>query len=140
MRMEKLTSKFQSVLADAQSLAVGHDHQYIEPVHVLIAMLDQTGSTVRHLLNNAGVNINSLRSQLNQILEELPTVHGAAGDIHISNDLIRLMNITDKLAQERKDQYISSELFVLAALQDKGKFGELLKTVGATMENIEKTM
>ncbi|MDH5325055.1 MAG: ATP-dependent chaperone ClpB [Gammaproteobacteria bacterium] len=137
MRMDKLTSKFQGVLADAQSLAVGRDHQYIEPVHVLIAMLDQAGSTVRHLLNNAGVNINGLRSHLDQSMEQLPTVHGVAGDVHISNDLIKMLNITDKLAQQRKDQYISSELFVLAALEDNGRIGEFLKQAGATKENIE---
>jgi ATP-dependent Clp protease ATP-binding subunit ClpB len=140
MRMDKLTSKFQEVLADAQSLAVGHDHQYIEPIHVMTAMLDQGGGTVRPLLTNAGVNVNSLRSQLGQALEQLPQVQGIAGDVHISNDLGRLLNVTDKIAQQRKDQYISSELFVLAALEDKGRLGDILKNAGATKDNLEKAI
>ncbi len=140
MRMDKLTSKFQAVLADAQSLAVGRDHQYIEPIHVMIAMLDQQGSTVRHLLTNAGVNVNSLRSQLGEALDALPQVQGMAGDVHISQDLGRLLNVTDKLAQQRKDQYISSELFVLAAIDDNGKLGTLLRKVGASKSNLEKAI
>jgi len=138
--MDKLTSKFQAVLADAQSLAVGRDHQYIEPSHVMTAMLDQQGSTVRHLLTNAGVNVNSLRSQLGVALDALPQVEGTSGDVHISQDLGRLLNVTDKLAQQRKDQYISSELFVLAALEDKGKLGELLRKLGATKSIMEKAI
>ncbi|MGD8594758.1 MAG: Clp protease N-terminal domain-containing protein, partial [Gammaproteobacteria bacterium] len=140
MRMDKLTSKFQEVLADAQSLAVGHDNQFIEPIHVMTAMLDQEGGTVRPLLSNAGVNVNSMRSQLGQALEQLPQVQGMAGDIHISNDLGRLLNVTDKIAQQRKDQYISSELFVLAALEDRGRLGEILKSAGATKDNIDKAI
>ncbi|WP_455209847.1 ATP-dependent chaperone ClpB [Kaarinaea lacus] len=140
MRMDKLTSKFQEVLADAQSLAVGHDNQFIEPIHVMTAMLDQEGGTVRPLLTNAGVNVNTLRSQLGQALEQLPQVQGMAGDVHISNDLGRLLNITDKIAQQRKDQYISSELFVLAAMEGGGRLGEILKNAGATKDNIEKAI
>ncbi|KPJ87221.1 MAG: Clp protease ClpB, partial [Gammaproteobacteria bacterium SG8_11] len=140
MRMDKLTSKFQEVLADAQSLAVGHDHQFIEPIHVMTAMLDQQGGTVRPLLTNAGVNVNTMRSQLGQALEQLPQVQGMAGDVHISNDLGRLLNVTDKIAQQRKDQYISSELFVLAALEDRGRLGEILKNAGATKTNLEKAV
>src|SRR3569832_1257189 len=109
MRMDKLTSKFQMALADAQSLAVGRDHQFIEPVHLLIALLDQDGGTVRYLLSQADVNVNRLRSQLGEALDRLPKVEGAAGKVHVSNDLNRLLNVTDKLAQQRKDQYISSE-------------------------------
>jgi len=140
MRMDKLTSKFQEVLSDAQSLAVGHDNQFIEPIHVMTAMLDQQGGTVRPLLSNAGVNVNSLRSQLGQALEQLPQVQGMAGDVHISNDLGRLLNVTDKIAQQRKDQYISSELFVLAALEDRGRLGDILKSAGATKANLEKAI
>ena len=140
MRMDKLTSKFQSALADAQSLAVGRDNQFIEPVHVIAAMLDQQGSTIRHLLTNAGVNVNSLRSQLGEAMESLPQVQGMAGDVHISQDLGRLLNVTDKLAQQRKDQYISSELFVLAAIDDNGKLGELLRKLGASKTNLEKAI
>ena len=130
MRPDKLTTKFQMALADAQSLAVGRDHQYIEPVHLLTAFLDQEGGTVRHLLSTAGVHVNALRSQLGDALDRLPRVEGAGGDVHISNNLNRLLNVTDKLAQQRKDQYISSELFMLAALDDKGELGEILRKAG----------
>jgi len=140
MRMDKLTSKFQMALADAQSLAVGRDHNYIEPVHVMAALLDQEGGSVRHLLTQASVNTNMLRSNLGEQLDRLPVVEGTAGDVHISNDLTRLLNLTDKLAQQRKDQYISSELFVLAAAEDKGQLGEALRQAGAGKELIEKAI
>lgn len=140
MRMDKLTSKFQMALADAQSLAVGRDHQFIEPEHVLAALLDQEGGTVRHLLTQADVNVNLLRSQLGEALDKLPQVSGTPGEVHISNDLSRLLNVTDKLAQQRKDQYISSELFVLAAVEDKGTVGELLRKAGATKGLIEQAI
>jgi len=140
MRMDKLTSKFQLALQDAQSLAIGRDHQFIEPLHLMIAMLDQEGGTVRHLLQLAGANVNLLRSQLGEALEHLPSVEGSSGDLHISNDLGRLLNQTDKLAQQRKDQYISSELFVLAAAEDKGQVGELLRKAGATKASLDKAI
>jgi ATP-dependent Clp protease ATP-binding subunit ClpB len=140
MRMDKLTSKFQMALADAQSLAVGRDHQYIDPVHVLIALLDQQGGSVRHLLDRAGTNVNLLRSQLGEALDRLPRVEGNAGEVHLSNDLNRLLNLTDKLSQKRGDQYISSELFVLAALEDKGQLGTLLRNAGAVKGAIEQAI
>ena len=140
MRMDKLTSKFQMALADAQSLAVGRDHQFIEPAHLLLALLNQEGGTVRPLLAQAGVNVNQLRSGLGEALDHLPQVEGAAGEVHVSNDLSRLLNVTDKLAQQRKDQYISSELFVLAAVEDKGSFGELLRQAGAGKEALERAI
>jgi ATP-dependent Clp protease ATP-binding subunit ClpB len=140
MRMDKMTSKFQLALADAQSLAVGRDHQFIEPVHLMIALLDQEGGSVRHLLAQADVNVNLLRSQLGELLEKLPQVQGAAGDVHVSNDLGRLLNVTDKLAQQRKDAYISSELFLLAALEDKGGVGELLRKAGASKGLLEQAI
>ena len=140
MRMDKLTSKFQMALADAQSLAVGRDHNYIEPVHVLVALLDQEGGSVRHLLTQTGVNTNLLRSQLGEMLERLPTVAGTAGEVHISNDLTRLFNLTDKLAQQRKDQYISSELFVLAVVEDKGELSKLLRDAGASKSLVEQAI
>src|SRR3569832_1715485 len=117
MRMDKLTCLFQMALADAQSLAVGRDQQFLEPVQLLIALHEQDGGTVRHLLSQADVNVNRLRSQLGEALERLPKVEGAAGEVHVSNDLNRQLNVTDKLAQQRKDQYISSELIVLAAVE-----------------------
>ena len=140
MRMDKLTSKFQMALAEAQSLAVGRDHQFIEPAHLMTALLDQEGGSVRHLLTQADVNVNRLRSQLGEALDRLPKVEGAAGEVHVSNDLARLLNVTDKLAQQRKDQYISSELFVLAALEDKGAMGELLRKSGAAKGTLEKAI
>ena len=132
MRMDKLTSKFQMALADAQSLAVGRDHQFIEPAHLMAALLDQEGGSVRPLLTKAGSNINLLRSQLGEALERLPKVEGAAGEVHISNDLGKLFNVTDKLAQDRGDAYISSELFLLAAVNDRGELGRILPTAQAT--------
>ena len=140
MRMDKLTTKFQMALADAQSLAIGRDHQFIEPVHLMTAMLDQEGGSVRQLLAQAGVNVNALRTQLGSALDRLPSVGGASGDIHVSNDTARLLNMTDKLAQQRKDSYISSELFVLAASEDKGQLGELLRNNGANKQAIEKAI
>jgi ATP-dependent Clp protease ATP-binding subunit ClpB len=138
--MDRLTSKFQMALADAQSLAVGRDHQFIEPFHLMMALLDQDGGTVRYLLSQADVNVNQLRSGLGDALDRLPSVEGSAGDLHISNELGRLLNQTDKLAQQRKDQYISSELFVLAAAGDKGDLGSLLQKAGATQERIEQAV
>ncbi|MCC8988702.1 MAG: ATP-dependent chaperone ClpB [Candidatus Contendobacter sp.] len=135
--MDKLTNKFQLALSDAQSLAVGRDHQFIEPAHLLAALLDQEGGAVRPLLAQAGVNVQLLRSQLNQALDRLPQVEGAGGDVQISNALSRLLNLTDKLAQQRKDAYISSELFVLAALEDKGELGTLLRQAGANQALLE---
>ncbi|MCC6301834.1 MAG: AAA family ATPase, partial [Gammaproteobacteria bacterium] len=140
MRMDKLTTKFQMALADAQSLAVGRDHQFIEPAHLMTALLDQEGGTVRHLLAQADVNVNALRDQLDDLLDRIPRVEGTPGEVHVSNDLGRLLNVTDKLAQKRNDQYISSELFVLAALEDKGEFGNLMRKAGASKGAIEQAI
>ena len=140
MRMDKLTSKFQLALADAQSLAVGLDHQLIEPAHILVALLDQEGGSVRHLMAKSGVRVNSLRSQLGERIENLPRVTGADGEVNLSNETIRLLNVTDKLAQKRGDQYIASELFVLAAMDLKGVLADLLKDAGANREAIEKAI
>lgn len=136
MRMDRLTSKFQEALSDAQSIAVGRDHQFIEPVHLMIALLDQQGGSVRPLFSHAGVNINLLRSQLGELLEKLPGVEGTGGELHISNALGKLLNVTDKLAQDRKDQFISSELFVLAAIEEKGPLSDLLKSAGANKQTL----
>ena len=140
MRMDKLTSKFQLAISDAQSLAVGRDHQFIEPLHLLVALLDQQGGTVRHILIQSGVNVNLLRSQLGDALDHMPQVEGQAGEVHVSNDLGRLLNLTDKLAQKRNDKYISSELFLIALLEDKGQVSEILKNCGANKQAIEKTI
>jgi ATP-dependent Clp protease ATP-binding subunit ClpB len=140
MRIDKLTSKFQMALAEAQSLAVGRDHQFIEPAHVMVALLDQQGGSVRGLLTKAGVNVNLLRSQLGDAVDRLPRVEGAGGDVHIGNDLNKLFNITDKLAQQRDDQYISSELFVLAAMDAKSPLKPILEQSGAVAGAIEKAI
>ncbi len=140
MRMDKLTSKFQMAIAEAQSLALGLDNQFIEPVHMLVAMLDQQGSTVRGLLTKSGVNVNLLRSQLGEALDRLPKVEGSGGEIHIGNDLSKLLNLTDKLAQKRDDQYISSELFVLACLDDKSPLLTVLQQAGAVRGAVEKSI
>jgi ATP-dependent Clp protease ATP-binding subunit ClpB len=140
MRMDKLTSHFQSALADAQSLAVGRDNQFIEPAHLLLAMLDAQGGGVRPLLIKSGVDVTRLRTLLSATLDNLPKVEGTAGDVQISNDLARLLNVTDKLAQKRGDQYISSELFVLAAFEDRGAVAKALKDTRASRAALEKAI
>ena len=139
MRMDKLTSRFQQALADAQSLALGRDHQFLEPSHVLLAMLDGSGGSVRPLLMKAGADVNKLRAGLLALLDTLPKVEGTPGDIHISNDLNRVLNVTDKLAQQRGDQYISSELFVLAAFEDR-VLTRLFKEAGVVRGAVEKAI
>ena len=140
MRADKMTTKFQQALAEAQSLALGADHQFIEPAHLLSALLDQDGSVVSQLLQNTGVNVGRVRAQLARTLERGPKVSGNAGDVHPSNALVKLLNITDKLAQERKDAYIASELFLLAALQDNGEVARLLKEHGADTGRLSKAI
>ncbi|HEY4646506.1 MAG TPA: ATP-dependent chaperone ClpB [Steroidobacteraceae bacterium] len=140
MRMDKLTAKFQSALADAQSMAIGRDNQFIEPVHLLLALLNQQGGSVRPLLEKAGANVSLLRSELMAAIDRLPKVEGAAGEVHVSNDLGRLLNVTDKLAQDRGDQYIASELFVLAAFEDRGTLKTILRDCGAVRGAVEKAI
>lgn len=137
MRMDKLTSRFQQALADAQSLAVGRDHNLLEPVHVLAALLDQSGGSTRPLLAQAGVNVPLLRERLGEALEKLPKVSGQAGNLSVGNDLTRLLNLTDKLAQQNGDQFIASEWFVLAALEDGGAAGQALKAAGANKAKVQ---
>lgn len=140
MRMDKLTNTFQTAIADAQSLAVGLENQFIEPEHILKAMLDQQGSSTKALLSKAGAHLSELQNALNHELERLPKVSGVPGDIHISNNLNRLLNVTDKLAQERKDSYISSELFILAAMKEDGSLAKLLKKHGVSLQALEKAI
>ncbi|GAB1408442.1 ATP-dependent chaperone ClpB [Thermomonas brevis] len=137
MRMDKLTSRFQQALQDAQSLAVGRDHTIIEPAHLLLALLDQQGGGTRPLLAQAGVNVPVLRERLTEALERLPKVTGQAGNVQAGNDLVRLLNVTDKLAQQRGDAYIASELFLLAALEESGEAGKALKAAGANKARLE---
>ncbi len=139
MRMDKLTSRLQQSLADAQSLALGRDHQFLEPAHVMLAMLDGAGGSVRPLLLKAGADVNKLRAGLLGLLESLPKVEGTPGDIHVSNDLNRVLNVTDKLAQQRGDQFMSSELFVLAAFEDRA-LARLFKEAGVVRGALEKAI
>ena len=132
MRMDKMTNQLQLALADAQSLALGKDHNFIEPVHLLSALLDQQGGASRPLLQKAGADIAGLSAKLQSAIEALPSVSGTGGDIHMSNDLGRILNVTDKLAQQGGDTYISSELVLLAMLESKTSAGELLKASGVT--------
>ncbi len=136
MRMDKLTSKLQQALAEAQSLAVGRDHNEIQPVHVLLALLDAEGGTVRPLLDSAGVNVSEIRNQLLKALDNLPRISQATGDVNPSQALVRVLNLSDKLAQKRGDSFVSSELFVLAALEDKSEAGKILKNAGATRDKL----
>jgi ATP-dependent Clp protease ATP-binding subunit ClpB len=140
MRMDKLTSKFQEALANAQSLALGKDHQFIEPVHILLAMLDQEGGSIKPLLAQMGVNTALIRTQLTNELSRIATVSGSGGDVQISNEASRLLNLSDKLAQKRNDSFISSELFLLAALEEKGVLQELLKKANITKHALEKAI
>ncbi|MBU6415741.1 MAG: ATP-dependent chaperone ClpB, partial [Xanthomonadaceae bacterium] len=137
MRTDKLTSRFQQALSDAQSLAVGRDHNMLEPAHLLAALLDQQGGSTAPMLAQAGVNVPLLRQRVGEMLDKLPSVKGQEGNINVSNELNRLLNVTDKLAQQRGDQFIASELFVLACLDDKGDVGRALKAAGANKQNLE---
>ena len=139
MRMDKLTSKFQTALADAQSLALGKDHQFIEPVHLMMALLDQEGGSIKPLLAQIGVNTQLLRTELVKELDRIATVSGSGGDVQISNELSRLLNLTDKLAQKRNDKFISSELFLLAACEEKGVLNDLLKKAGVIKTECRKS-
>ncbi|MCC7248310.1 MAG: AAA family ATPase, partial [Lysobacter sp.] len=137
MRMDKLTSRFQQALADAQSLAVGRDHNVIESAHLLAALLDQQGGGTRPLLAQAGVNVPLLRERIGEALEKLPKVSGQAGSVNVGNDLARMLNVTDKLAQQRGDAFIASELFLLALLEDSGDAGRAFKAAGASKQKLE---
>ncbi|MBL8263261.1 MAG: ATP-dependent chaperone ClpB [Xanthomonadaceae bacterium] len=137
MRMDKLTSRFQQAIADAQSLAVGRDHNVIEPVHLLAALLDQQGGGTRPLLAQAGVNVPVLRERVGEAMEKLPKVSGQAGSVGVGNDLARMLNLTDKLAQQRGDAFIASELFLLALLDDGSEAGRAFKAAGANKAKLE---
>ncbi len=140
MRMDKFTSKLQQALADAQSMAVGRDHQFIEPAHLLATLLEQQGGTVPALLTRAGVNMNVLRSKLGEALDRVPSVEGTAGEVHLSQALGKLLNVADKLAQQRGDAYISSELVLLAAVEARGDLARLLEAAGAVKGAIAKAI
>src|SRR5438094_1909151 len=127
MRLDKLTTKFQQALGDAQSIAVGQDQQFIEPLHLLAALLDQEDGGSASLLSRAGVNVPRLREATKQAILRLPKVEGHGGEVQISRELNGLLNLTDKEAQKRGDQFIASELFLLALAEDKGEAGRKQK-------------
>lgn len=140
MSIEKFTTKFQEALAKAQSLAVGRMNSTIEPEHVLMAMIDQDGSPIRPLLKQVGADLPQLRSTLSQSLENLPRLQNATGEVHVSPELSRLLNLTDKLAQDRKDKFISSELFLLALIDDGGAAAKALKAARVTKQKLEEAI
>ncbi|HHF3127028.1 ATP-dependent chaperone ClpB [Vibrio alginolyticus] len=140
MRLDRFTSKFQIAISDAQSLALGRDHQYIEPVHLMVALLDQNGSPIRPLLTMLDVDVTHLRSKLSEMLDRLPKVSGIGGDVQLSSSMGTLFNLCDKVAQKRQDSYISSEVFLLAALEDRGPLGQLLKEIGLTEQKVSQAI
>ncbi|MFN7085291.1 MAG: ATP-dependent chaperone ClpB [Burkholderiales bacterium] len=140
MRFDKFTTKFQQAFADAQSIAVGNDNPYIEPQHLLLALLNQQDGGTASLLARAGVNVGGLRAALKQSIDRLPKVEGHGGEVNVSRELSNLLNLTDKEAQKRGDQFIASELFLLALSGDKGEAARLLKEAGATRQHLEQAI
>ncbi|OEE79707.1 ATP-dependent chaperone ClpB [Vibrio genomosp. F6] len=132
MRLDRFTSKFQIAISDAQSLALGRDHQYIEPVHLMVSLLNQDGSAIRPLLTMLDIDIVQLRSKLSEMLDRVAKVSGIGGDVQLSSAMGVLFNLCDKVAQKRQDSFISSEIFLLAAIEDRGPLGKLLKELGLT--------
>ena len=139
MRIDRLTSRLQVALSDAQSVALGKDHQFIEPVHLIQVLIDQNGS-VSALLRQLSVDVKAFRHDNALLIDKLPVVEGSDGDIHMSNDLGRLLNLADKLSQKQGDQFISSEMVLLAALADKGSLGELFKKYKIERAALEKAV
>lgn len=139
MRMDRLTSRLQMALADAQSLALGKDHNFIEPLHLLYTLLDPKGS-VATILRGMQLDVEPLRSQLSTAIDALPSVEGGDGDVHMSNSLGRLLNIADRNSQKRGDQYVSSEMVLLAALEDRGDAGKILQQFGLEKQALEKAI
>ena len=140
MRLDRFTSKFQIAISDAQSLALGRDHQYIEPVHLMVSLLNQDGSAIRPLLTMLNIDVVQLRSKLSEILDRVPKVSGIGGDVQLSNAMGTLFNLCDKVAQKRQDSYISSEVFLLAAIEGKGPLGNLLKELGLTEQKLSQAI
>ncbi len=140
MRLDKLTTLFQEALSDAQSMAIGLDNPYIEPQHLLLALIEQRDGATPSILSKIGINPQPLKDALKKSLDRLPKVEGHGGEISISRDLSNLLNLTEKEAQKLGDQYIASELFLLAATQDKGETGQLLKQHGVRRDSLEKAI
>jgi ATP-dependent Clp protease ATP-binding subunit ClpB len=140
MRIEKLTTKFQEALADAQSAALAHDNQYIEPVHIALAMLAQTDSAAKSLLQRAGVNVTALAKSLEHAIDVLPTVQGTGGEVQVGRDSVNLLNLAEKEATRRGDQFVASEMFLLALAEDKGSAGRIAKEHGLTRKALESAI
>ncbi|WP_410481395.1 ATP-dependent chaperone ClpB [Pseudomonas plecoglossicida] len=140
MRIDRLTSKLQLALSDAQSLAVGMDHPAIEPVHLMQALLEQQGGSIKPLLMQVGFDINNLRQALVKELDQLPKIQNPTGDVNMSQDLARLLNQADRLAQQKGDQFISSELVLLAAMDENSKLGKPLLSQGVTKKALENAI
>nr|MBL0710953.1 type VI secretion system ATPase TssH [Colwellia sp.] len=140
MRLEKFTQSFQESIADAQSLALGRDHQFIEPVHLMLALLNQNGNSIISLLKSAGVDVHTLRVKVEQALGNLAQIQDHGGDVQLSAASGRLLNLCDKYAQKMSDKFISSEMFLLAAIEDKGVLGEILTSLGANTERIKSAI
>jgi ATP-dependent Clp protease ATP-binding subunit ClpB len=137
MRLDKLTTKLQEALSDAQSLAVGNDNQYIEPTHILLALLNQDDGGARSLLQRAGANVGGLQAALKGALERLPKVSGTGGEVQIGRDSVALLNLADKEAQKRGDQFIASEMVLLALTEDKSEAGRLARDNGMSRKSLE---
>jgi len=140
MRLDRFTQSFQESIANAQSLALGRDHQFIEPIHLMLALLDQNGNSIIALLKSAGINVRSLRNQIEEALESLAQVQGVGGDVKLSAASGRLFNLCDKHAQKFSDKFISSEMFILAALEDKATLGKILVSLGANEQRIKSAI
>src|SRR3990167_10282691 len=140
MRMDKFTNLFQMALADAQSLALGHDNQVIEPEHVMLAMLQQDGGSTAAILEQSGANRSQLIHELEKTIDHLPQVEGAPGQVHVSNSLAQLLNRCDQLAQQKKDDFISSEIFLLAVMEKKSLLQEMLKKFGLKEKLLEEAI
>ena len=137
MRLDRLTNKFQQAIADAQSLALGRDHQYIEPVHILQSLLNQQNSSILPILLHARVSAPELRSKISREIEKVPTVTGVGGEVQLSRTTANALNLCDKIAQQRKDKFITSEVFLLAMVDDKGPVGKIFKLLGLTKDKLE---
>jgi len=140
MRLDRFTQSFQESIADAQSIALGRDHQFIEPIHLMVALLNQNGNSIIPLLKSAGIDVRTLRKELEQALKSLAQVEGSAGDVQLSSASGKLFNLCDKHAQKMSDKYISSEMFLLAALGDKGALGKILQKLGANEQRLKSAI
>jgi ATP-dependent Clp protease ATP-binding subunit ClpB len=140
MRLDRFTQSFQESIADAQSLALGKDHQFIEPIHLMLALLNQNGNSIIALLKSAGIDVRSLRAKIDEALSSLAQVQDSGGDVQLSSASGRILNLCDKHAQKMSDKYISSEVFLLAALEDKGALGKILTELGANQARLKSAI